>query len=152
MRTAEEIVQQIKGSKSLFGFEVSVWIVYLPFEQARQFLKPEADVSKWEYKEPTRENILSEMREYMAFAWSKVQDHRGLSANRSVEKMKAWLWLLEDQESFDFADDESNYAQYGAPILKHISEKYGFEIPESEEIERMARGESCGADFECGCG
>jgi len=66
----------------------------------------------------------------VAFGWGKVRNHRGLSADRTILKMKAWLWLLGDDELEAFAADYANYPQYGAPILKAICEKYDFPIPE----------------------
>lgn len=98
------------------------------------------------------DRVRDEMRQYMAeVGWDKVLGHRGISAGRTVEKMTAWLWLLGDDEMVRFAEDDSNYPQYGAPILKAICEKYGFPIPDDPAARRMAVGRRCVPDCDEGC-
>lgn len=153
MRTTEEITAYYRqeSKNDPFGFEGQVLLPYLSAEQARQFLQEGADLSEWAQEPLTEEAVLNHMREYMAFAWGKVRDHRGISASRSVEKMQAWLWLLGDEETLAFAKNDDNYPQYGAPILKKICEKYGFPVPEGSDVENMARGQKCSAGC-AGCG
>lgn len=98
-----------------------------------------------------REAILAEMADYMGFAWDKALDHRGLSAGRSVEKIKAWLFLLGDTEAVEFADQDENYPQYGCPVLMYVSQRYGLAVPRDDAAARMASGRHCGADYPCGC-
>jgi len=123
-------------------------------DKAKEFLKETVKKDKWDKKVPKaiKTNIVKEMKEYMKFAWDKCENHRGISAGRSISKFKAWLWLLEEDELIKFADLESNYQNYGAPILAKISEKFGFEIPDNSYVKNMIKGEKCGADFDCGCG
>lgn len=150
MRTQEQIQKRAQASTSVFGFDTEVFIAYLDFEHAKPMLKPDADSAKWTWSEPNRDNVLVDMREYMAFAWGKVEDHRGISAGRSVEKMRAWIWLLEDEGFLDELE-KVEYAQYGAPILKTVCERYGFVVPSDEATQRMTRGEPCTPDCEQGC-
>lgn len=154
MKTLEEILAfyQAHQGRDFLGFAAEVLVPYLPFDLAKSFLKPEVTADQWTSKPIAEDAIREDMRDYMAFAWSKVDDHRGISASRSVEKMGAWLWLLGDEEMYALTDDDARYAQYGAPILKAISEKYEFPIPAGERIERMARGEKCRPDCDEGCG
>lgn len=153
MRTVDEIVEYYRREQGndFFGFTAEVLLSYLTAEQFKEFAKPDADLSEWKAQPLTREYVLEEMRKYMEFAWGKVEDHRGLSAGRSIEKMQAWLWLLGDEETRAFADDGDNYAQYGAPILKKICEVYGFPIPEGEAIKRMSQGLPCYEGCQEGC-
>lgn len=155
MRTQEEIVAKIKASNSMLGFELEVYFTYLTFEAAKPLLNPkfwEGEDTKWKgVKEPNRDNLLADMRKYMAFAWEKVEGHRGISAGRSVEKMEAWLWLLEDEETLK-AVECASYQNYGAPKLKVICDKYGFPVPDSDALRRMIDGDHCGAGYTCGCG
>ena len=74
--------------------------------------------------ELTRENVIKYMQDYMSFAWEKANDKRGISANRSIDHFKGWLWLLEDEESIEYL--KVNYAPYGKPGLAYICIKYGF--------------------------
>lgn len=152
MRTEQEIIEYCKEvADEIFGFKLDVLLPYLSAENVKPFLRDDADLSLWTTKPLVRDSILSEMREYMEFAWDKVDNHRGLSAGRSVDKMQAWLWLLGDNETLAFAEDENNYPNYGAPILKCICEVYSFSIPNSEDVLRMAQGKPCRDGCRNGC-
>lgn len=153
MRTIEEVIEYYRreSKNDPLGFEGEVLLPYLSAEQAREFLQEGADLSEWQQAPLLFESIVKQMCEYMTFAWGKVQDHRGISASRSVEKMCAWLWLLGDEETRAFAKDEHNYPQYGAPVLKKICDKYGFPVPAGSDIENMVQGKKCSQDC-AGCG
>lgn len=149
MRTFEEIVAKCRDTESSFGFHLEVLVPYLPFEYAKEFLQDTVVEEEWNSKiiPLTEENLKGDMGDYMEFAWGKVIDHRGLSASRSIEKMVEWCWLLGDDESVAFAEEDKNYAMYGAPILNFICKKHGFPIPdEGEQLERMINGEPCHED------
>lgn len=72
----------------------------------------------------TRKNIIKVMKDYISFAWEKANDKRGISANRSIEHFKGWLWLLGDEEVVEYL--KANYTPYGKPGLAYICKKYGF--------------------------
>jgi len=152
MRTHDQIVKQCQQEDDMLGFTAEALLPFLPVEKVKPFLKEDADLSDWKEQPLTAEAVIAEMREYMEFAWGKVQDHRGISASRSVTKMQAWLWLLEDNETLAFAQKDSNYAQYGAPVLKKVCQKYGFPIPEGEDVENMSQGNPCEPGCTYGCG
>lgn len=149
MRTVNEIIEKCNSKNDMFGFTNSALLEFLTFEEAKPILKEDATSDGWGDTPPrTKESVISVMRDYMEFAWGKAKNHRGISASRSITKMRAWMWLLEEEESIDW----SNYENYGAPILKAICERYNFPIPDSEILRRMASGQHCGADYDCGCG
>ncbi len=152
MKTLQEIVEwyRVQQEDDILGFTGSAILNFVPFDMAKEFLKDDAE--RYEVPELTEENVLATMREYIEFAWGKVKDHRGISAGRSVEKMKAWLWILGDDYLYQFCENDANYAQYGAPCLKAISEKYGFPIPDSLALKRMCDGLPCTPDCDMGCG
>lgn len=156
MRTQDAVVQKIKESKSLLGFDREVLVPYLDFEHAKEFLKEGTTPDQWETTPLDEKTVLEEMREYMArIGWEKVEDHRGISAGRTIEKMQAWMWLLntpQADELIEFADDGANYPQYGAPILAKICSVYGFPVPDSPSIKRMIDGLSCSPGCSEGCG
>lgn len=153
MRTQDEIVTRLHATevRDVFGFERELLAVYLDAAHVRPFCRADADLSDWTALPLTRAAVLEAMRDYMAFAWGKVQDHRGISAGRSVQKMAAWCWLLGDDEAVAFAENDAHYPQYGAPILAFLSERFGFPIPDDDDIQRMRRGERCSATYDCGC-
>lgn len=153
MRTDDEIVDRIheRETEDHFGFETLDLMSVLPFSSAREFLKPEATVETFGTpNDRTREVVLKTMSDYMAFAWDKALDHRGVSAGRSVAHFRSWVWLLGDE---DFAAiNRENYPQYGAPVLKAVCERFGFLMPDSEDAGRMAAGLPCRPDCREGCG
>lgn len=158
MRTPEEIVARCKVEGDRFSiagqFVVEALVPFLTFEQARPLLKPDATENGWPTEPLTREAVLSEMRAYMEFAWGKVQDHRGLSASRSVEKIGAWIWLLGDEEILN-EFKATDYAQYGAPKLAAACRHYGFPVPEDESLACMIAGRpclGCESGEQSGCG
>lgn len=148
MRTYEEIAARCRDSESLFGFHLDVLVPYLPYEYAKEFLKEEAIEEEWNKKviPLTEENIKLRLADYMKFAWGKAADHRGLSASRSIEKIAEWCWLLGDDDSVEFANEDKNYAMYGAPILAYVCRKHDFPIPMTGDLKRMIDGQPCHKD------
>lgn len=151
MRTSEEIVEyiQLTSKDDFLGFTRQLLCSYLPWAHMTPFLKEGADPIgeggvHWDesIREPTRESVLEDMRDYMSFAWGKVEDHRGISAQRSVDKMTAWAWLLEDEALIEKIK-QAPYPMYGAPVLKVICEHLELPIPESADVVRMSNGEPC---------
>lgn len=148
-RTQEEIVAQIRAvSGKMLCFEPEVLLPFLDFAHAKEFLKPEAKEADW--KQSPLESALGELREYMTFAWG--EDHRGISASRSVDKCAAWAWILGRGDIYKKAHDDENYAQYGAPALKLICEAFDLPIPQGKGLQRMMAGEPCHDHCDQGCG
>jgi hypothetical protein len=140
----------MKQPEGIFSFGREALIQFVPFDHAKEFLKPEITREEWD-KDVTplnRETVVEQIKDYMTFAWGKVENHRGLSASRSVSKMQAWLWLLGDEGKIDW----DNYSQYGAPILSEICKLYGLPIPDNTFVANMIKGELCGSYDGCGCG
>lgn len=146
-RSQAEIVAKIEEAKSndVFGFKSEVLLGALQFDHAKTYLKPEVTAEEWAKIGDDLPPQLEQMRDYMAFAIGKAQDHRGISAYRSVEKLNAWTWLL-GCEPID-----EPFAQYGAPILKALCERHGFDWPDDEDINRMAEGKPCESGCLDGC-
>ena len=155
MRTVAEIFEYIEAQSEhdCFGFVIEALVEFLSFEEARPLLKPDVTPDGWTSKPRTRENILEAMRDYAAFGWGKIRDHRGLSTVRTVQKMTAWMWLLGDAEELrrKIDSDKIKYAQYGAPKLAAICKRYSFPIPQDKRTKRMMQGLKCTEDCD-GCG
>ena len=158
MRTQEEIaakVTAIQAEGGFLDFRPEVLLAYLDFEHAQPFLKPDATEETWEARSTGRggynpnertgtldpadeETLKADMLIYLAFAWEKAEDRRGISASRSVQKLEMWLWLLGSEKLAALAADDDSYAPYGAPILAAISKEFGVPIPAG--MEKMAAG------------
>ncbi len=126
-RTQEEIVERIKARKEhdMFGFEVSEYVNYLDYAHAKEFLKDDTTKEKWTQVCKDTKSPEDTIKDYMPFAWDKANNCRGISANRSIMHMIAWLWLDgEDWLDKDFAE---NYQYYGKPQLVRICDEYSID-------------------------
>lgn len=127
-RTDAEIVERIRNRRGadFFGFETSDLVMTLPFEAAREFLKPDAAAEAWDSDRESAERtaVLDRMRQYLPFAWDKANGCRGLSAARSLSHFAAWLWLVGETAA---ADALANYDRYGKPQLAAVSDWLGFD-------------------------
>jgi len=129
MRTQEEIVNKlhvVKDEDDLLGTITSDLLVYLDFEHAKSFLKPETTKEQWaEIQKPlNKDTLLKQMREYMSFAWDKANGCRGLSAGRTMSHYTAWTWLLGDENVFG---DLGDYEYYGKDNLVKLCKYYGWD-------------------------
>jgi hypothetical protein len=154
MRTDAAIVQRILdiSARDMFGFETMDLVSVLPYEEAKEYLKPSITEAEWQPTARDRKSVIEQMRDYMEFALEKAIDHRGLSANRSINHFQAWLFLLGDDALLQFAEDSGNYKNYGMPILKAICDKYQFAFPATDAAINMASGKQCESGCEEGCG
>lgn len=89
-------------------------------------------------------------RAYLAFAIGKIEGHRGISASRSVVKLREYAWLL-GRDDVVSAMDDADYPQYGAPQVKAFADGMAWPWPRHavDGLNRMARGEHCDPG---GCG
>ncbi len=152
-RTQDEIVARIKEveAEDILGFMREVLISSLDYEHAKPYLKEDADEYDWDMNRTW--NPDREAEEYLAFAISKIQNHRGISASRSVQKLSAWAWLMGRDDIVEFMERDNNYAQYGAPAVKHFAKEMGFNWPDDDKaLERMAAGQPCEDNCMEGCG
>jgi hypothetical protein len=132
MRTQNEILERITELKSedYFGFQRSDLTDFLKYENAKSFLKEDVTKQEWDKNKKilSKEVVLKEIREYMPFAWNKANNNRGLSADRSINHMLAWTWLMNDG-FYDKLKKSylNNYKYYGKPQLVLICEHYGLD-------------------------
>ena len=145
VRTIEEVAERLKkkmeeneGMFSLWWeFSGKILAVFLPKEKLE-----ELGFKVKEGYEPhplTEEEIMKQMREYFEFAVEKCTGCRGISASRTIEHYKEWIWLLGDDEFLQEIEN-MEYAPYGKPILIAIAKRYGFdkEFPEAfKELEEF---------------
>lgn len=123
-RTTQEIIARIEAIKEhdWLGTEQSDLIDFLPYEDAKQYLKPEVTKEQWEARTVTPP--LEQAKDYLTFAWDKANNCRGLSAGRSLNHLRAWLWLAGHDEIVD--GHFNDYTHYGKFQLVIASEVVGF--------------------------
>ena len=151
MKTQDDIKALLTGPAPEWAgwFWHEVILDYADFSTARPVLKADFATKvdngevEWKATPLTRTQVLADMKRYMGtFGWDKAMNHRGLSAGRTIEKMRAWAWLLGDEE-LERKIDETPYPWYGAPILKAICLHLGWPIPDEPFIVKMMNGERC---------
>lgn len=128
MKTAEQIKEKIKNGgfdTDIFGLATMDLVKALPFENAKEFLKEEFvnspnATNEWTYYKNDDE-VLDEIKNYVDFAQEKIDDERGLSADRSCQHFIAWFWLIDEQFSNKLiATYNYNYEPYGQPLLNKV--------------------------------
>ncbi|MES2942967.1 MAG: hypothetical protein V4772_08890 [Pseudomonadota bacterium] len=138
MKTTEEIKARIAAiaDDDWMGTQQSDLIHYLPFDEAKNYLKDGVTVEQWDGRTITPP--LDAVKDYLPFAWGKANDCRGLSASRSLDHLKAWLWLA----GFDsiVAEHFQDYDYYGKFQLVLASELTGFDW-KKEDDGRWVNGE-----------
>lgn len=161
IRSADEIaarIEQVKDEDWL-GTESADLLVHLPYEQAKPFIKE--GTTEAEFAAVIAEDLEADLQHaaitYLDFAIGKIQNHRGISAGRSVSHFRAWLWLLLPDDQFDLFEN-AEYPQYGAPKVKAAAQLLGADllwvaaVEVHPELARMGAGNPCTPDCIEGCG
>jgi len=139
LKTQDEIYQRLKKTSSGFmamDFRPEVLINHLNYDLAKEFLNDEYKEKvdkgeiKSEYVSDIKE-IVQDFLDYMVFAWGKAEDERGISAGRSLQKLGAWLWLLNREDLETIINDDDLYNPYGSPALIEVCNQLGVEVPSS---------------------
>lgn len=152
VRSVEEIKARMKEveNQDWIGTRRNDLLAALSFEDALPFLKEGVTSDQW--SDP--QDPIVQAREYLAFAMGKAENHRGISAGRSVEHFTEWAWLSGD-DAFQAAVADSKYANYGAPILAAVAKAIGAEDEwmknSSPQLERMSHGIPCSDGCDEGC-
>jgi hypothetical protein len=111
-------------SQRFLDFQGGDLLPYMDYEDAKPFLNKGVTAEQLADARAGLDSPLQEALEYLPFAWEKANDCRGLSASRSVDHLKAWLWLA----GYDVDDDfDTRYQYYGKPCLVTASELVGFD-------------------------
>lgn len=154
-----ERIKLIDGEKRFFDFEgdtLSEFLTWSQFCSVTTFKKDitaeELSKAKESWREPplTEEAVLGKMTAYLnEYGFDKAINHRGLSAGRTIQRLSAWCWLLGRDDLVTFINDDANYKNYGAPILKHVARAFGIPIP--AELEMWVDGDPCRPGCDEGC-
>lgn len=76
-------------------------------------------------KEWSKENILEQLHQDVAFGWEKACDERGISSSLMFDVVLKWCRVLEDGlEGWD----ENHYGPYGKPLFRAVAKKYGWTL------------------------
>lgn len=134
MRTTEEIVARLHAIKDedWMGTQTSDLLLRIPFDAALPFL----------VKGTTLEDLadgvwpvngvdpMHEAKAYLPFAWEKANNCRGLSASRSIDHFKTWLWLAGKEKHVAAL---TPYSFYGKPQLVMVSTMCDFDWRKADD-------------------
>lgn len=150
-RTQAEILERFTQAEQadMFGWRAEVLVQGMTVETlvAAGFDEPARGV--WHARSAAE--LEADARQYLEFAIGKIEDHRGLSAERSVMKLREHAWLMGRDDAIK-AMDAAAYAQYGAPQVKAFATLLGWDWPDDAELNRMADGDPCTPGCGSGCG
>lgn len=151
-RTQEEILARFTEANGTdwLGFRTDVLSEHMTYETLTATGAFEMDkISEADWEPVT--NTERAARSYLDFAIGKIEDHRGISAERSVAKLREYAWLMGRDDVVEAMDAEG-YPQYGAPQVRAFAKTLGWPWPDDEMADRMANGNPCRPDCEDGCG
>lgn len=139
MKTLEQIAENYKD-ETPDNRQTYRLAQFLTFDKLHKFgLEPIEGITEEEYNKDvipfTRENVLAQLKEDVAFGFEKALNKRGLSSGMMFECVKFWNDILE--EGLEGWDD-CNYAMYGLPLFKATAVKYGWNNP---------IGDDCGNEY-----
>jgi hypothetical protein len=136
VRTPEEVLEQLKivilSEEDWMGTMCGDLLKHLPFELAKEFLKPGVKEEDWGFLPLNKDSVIAEMKEYMPFAWKKANERRGLSAGRSMDHYTTWIWLAGDD-----LGELRDYEYYGKDNLTRICKQYGWDSTKWDDTIRI---------------
>lgn len=147
-RTQDEILSRFREADEddFLGFRREVLAEAMTLDTLRVALPDAKDLpTEW-----TPTDTEAAARNYLSFAITKIEDHRGISASRSVDKLTEYAWLL-GRDDVVAAMEAVEYAQYGAPKVKAFADCMGWPWPDGPDLARMAEGLPCEDGCDAGC-
>jgi hypothetical protein len=134
-RTIEDIFARAQSAEDdPFGWVPEVLLTYCDFETVKPFLKDGVTAEDWAGEMADPAKVREAAESYYEFALGKIADERGISAERSVIKLRAersviklreYAWLMGRDDVVD-AMDAAPYPMYGAPKVAVFGEAFGF--------------------------
>jgi len=156
VRSQQEILERVRALnfgppiEDFLGFRREVLMGSLDYDHVKAWLKDGVTAEAWQPL-TTDTEVLAAAALYLVFAWEKATGHRGISANRSVDKLTEFAWLLGRDDLVEQMD-AAPYPQYGVPKLVVFATGLGLTWPPGEDLTRMARGLPCRPGCDEGCG
>lgn len=127
-RTPEEITTRATTPNPAdpFGWTLEVLLPYLELDAVRPFLtKEDTTAEEWNDARSDPADIENAARAYYLYALGRIADQRGISAERSVIKLREYAWLA-GRDDVVAAMDAAPYPDYGAPKIHEFGAAFGF--------------------------
>ncbi|MFD8075864.1 hypothetical protein ACFV3E_24810 [Streptomyces sp. NPDC059718] len=124
-RSQDDIIARAQSADDMFGWSQEVLLAYVDYDHARPFLHDNFTAEQWtEYAEDPAK-VHDAAHAYYVFALGKIEDERGISAERSVIKLREYAWLM-GLDDVVAAMDAAEYAPYGTPKVEAFAAGLGF--------------------------
>lgn len=154
IRTQDEILARFESADDFLGWAREVLIEAMDADTVRRY-NPDATIGT-DWTAWSAGDVETNARNYLDFAIEKAINHRGLSAERSVAKLREFAWLL-GRDDVVAAMGAAEYPQYGVPQVKAFADGMGWPFKaeqgwEQTALDRMAQGMPCADDCDEGCG
>lgn len=124
-RTSEEIAARLTTEPDPMGWVAETLLPYCEFDAVRPYLVDGATETDWTDARADAAALESAARAYYEFALGKIADQRGISAERSVIKLREYAWLA-GRDDVLAAMDAADYPEYGAPKVRVFADAFGF--------------------------
>jgi hypothetical protein len=124
----------LEDTGDMFGFSKEVAIEFVDYDTAKPNLnntyitKVESGEVEFSFIADVKE-ATQDFLDYMVFAWDKAMGERGISAGRSIEKLSAWMKILNRPDIADVLQSGSLYSPYGRPALRKACEMLEIKCP-----------------------
>lgn len=129
-RTSAEIFARAQAADDLFGWVREVLLSYCDYETVLPLLVDGVTAEDWAKNADDPAKVGEAARSYYLFALGKISAERGISAERSVAKLREFAWLMGRDDVVD-AMDAAPYPEYGAPKVAAFGEGFGY-VEESQ--------------------
>lgn len=124
-RTSTEIFARAQAADDIFGWAQEVLLPYCDYATVLPILNDGVTSVDWAEAANDPEKIGDAARSYYEFALGKIADRRGISAERSVIKLREFAWLM-GRDDVVAAMDAAPYPEYGAPKVAAFGAGFGF--------------------------
>jgi hypothetical protein len=129
-RSSAEIFARAQAADGVFGWAREVLFPYCDYETMLPILNDGVTAEDWAEGTDDPAKVGEAARSYYEFALGKIADERGISAERSVVKLREFAWLM-GRDDVIAAMDAAPYPPYGAPKVAAFGEGLGF-TPDAE--------------------
>lgn len=124
-RTSAEIFARAQAADDMFGWAQEVLLDYCDYETVLPLLNDGVTAEDWAKIAGERGSVADAARDYYLFALGKIAAERGISAERSVVKLREFAWLM-GRDDVVAAMDAAPYSSYGAPKVAAFGEGFGY--------------------------
>lgn len=126
VRSQDEIAARAEAADDLFGWAQDVLLPHLDYEHAKPLLKDGVTADEWADYTAGEGPLATAITSYYQFALGKIEDQRGISAERSVIKLREMAWLA-GRDDVVAAMDAAPYPEYGAPKVAAFAAGFGLD-------------------------